>query len=516
MIKVVDGSLKEVDLSPKSEILIIGAGVAGLSAGIYAQMNGFHTTIYEMHKIPGGLCTSWRRKGYTFDGAVRYLAGVNPQTKGYQIWDELDILKDTPIHFYEEFVSIEGSDGRVLHLYTDVDRLEGHLLELAPGDKRTIKEFVEGIRDFTRMELPVDLTAEDMQELAEMGKDMLPVLLPTLRWQGVTLFEYADRFKDPLLREGLRLFFQFAPPDFPMMLCLSTLAMMNDHEAGYPLGGSLPIANALAARYEALGGKVVYRTKVEKVIVKKGRAVGLALEDGQKVHGDLVISASDGRAAIFDLLDGKFVSKKLLGNYQGGMMPCQSILQVSLGVAMDFSDKPPMMNIPLAEPVWLGDIKHDRLVLKHYCFDPHMAPKGKSALSIWCAADPDYWRWLRNDKKRYRRHKDEVAEVIIDALERRFPGLRKAVEVVDVATPVTYERYTGNWRGAFAGWALTNRKMSMMMGKGMDKTLPGLEGFYMIGHWVEPGGNVELSCASGRDVIKDICHQADLPFRPEE
>ena len=516
MIKVVEGSLKEVDLSPKSEILIIGAGVAGLSAGIYAQMNGFQSTIYEMHNIPGGLCTSWRRKGYTFDGAVRYLAGVNPQTKGYQLWDELDILKDTPIHFYDEFVSIEGSDGRVLHLYTDVNRLERHLLELAPGDKRTIKEFVEGIRDFTRMELPVDLTAEDIKELTEMGKDMLPVLLPTLRWQGVTLFEYADRFKDPLLCEGLRLFFQFAPPEFPMMLCLSTLAMMNDHEAGYPMGGSLPIANALAVRYEALGGKVVYRSKVEKVLVKKGRAVGLALEDGKKVHGDLVISASDGRAAIFDLLDGKYVSKKLRDNYQGGMIPCQSILQVSLGVAMDFSDKPPMMNIPLAEPVWLGNIKHDRLVLKHYCFDPNMAPEGKSALSIWCAADPDYWRWLRNDKKRYRLHKDEVAEVIIDALERRFPGLRKAVEVMDVATPVTYERYTGNWRGAFAGWALTNRKMSMMMGKGMDKTLPGLEGFYMIGHWVEPGGNVELSCASGRDVIKDICHQADLPFRPEE
>jgi phytoene dehydrogenase-like protein len=215
-------------------------------------------------------------------------------------------------------------------------------------------------------------------------------------------------------------------------------------------------------------------------------------------------------------LDGKFVSQKLRDNYQGGMMPCQSIVQVSLGVAMDFSDKPPMMNIPLAEPVWLGNIKHDRLVLKHYCFDPKMAPEGKSTLSIWCAADPDYWRWLRKDKKRYRRHKDEVVEVIIDALERRFPGLREAVEVVDVATPVTYERYTGNWRGAFAGWALTNRKMSMMMGKGMDKTLPGLENFYMIGHWVEPGGNVELSCASGRDVIKDICHQADLPFRPEE
>ena len=78
------------------------------------------------------------------------------------------------------------------------------------------------------------------------------------------------------------------------------------------------------------------------------------------------------------------------------------------------------------------------------------------------------------------------------------------------------ERYTGNWRGAFAGWALTTRKMSMLMGKGMEKTLHGLDNFYMIGQWVEPGGNVELSCASGRDVIKAICHERGLPFAPEE
>jgi phytoene dehydrogenase-like protein len=93
--------------------------------------------------------------------------------------------------------------------------------------------------------------------------------------------------------------------------------------------------------------------------------------------------------------------------------------------------------------------------------------------------------------------------------------LREQVEVVDVATPVTYERYTANWRGAFAGWALTTLKMSMMMLNPMDKTLPGLEDFYMIGQWVEPGGNVELSAASGRDVIKDLCQQAGRVFRAQ-
>ena len=503
-------------MTENPKVLIIGAGVAGLSAGIYARMNGFDSTIYEMHTIPGGLCTSWRRRGYIFDGAVRYLANVNPDTKGYQLWEELGILRETDIHYYDEFACIEGDDGRKLHLYTDVDRLQAHLVDLAPQDRNTIETFCEGIRDFTRMELPVDLTAEDAVELSEIGREMLPVLIPTLRWRSVTLNAFAQRFKDPLLREMLPLFFQFSPQDYPMMVCFSTLAMMNDREAGYPIGGSLPIAKALEKRYLSLGGEVVYRTRVTDILVQNDQAVGLELDGEADVFGDIIISAADGHTTIFDLLDSCYSNRRIQNTYEGGMTPSKSILQVSFGVDMDFSDQPPMVNFPLEQPIWLGNIRHDRLVLKHYGFDPTMAPEGKSVLSLWCEADYDYWHWLRGDAERYNFHKDEVAEVITEVLDARYPGFREAVEVVDVATPVTYERYTGNWRGAFAGWALTTRKMSMMMGIGMKKTLPGLENFYMIGQWVEPGGNVELSCASGRDVIKDICHDRDQPFLPEE
>jgi phytoene dehydrogenase-like protein len=502
-------------MGKQTKILIIGAGVAGLSAGIYAQMNGFDSTIYEMHRIPGGLCTSWRRRGYVFDGAVRYLTSLCPNTKGNQLWAELGILDDKPIHFYEQLLTFEGRDGRQLHIYTDVDRLEAHLLDLAPEDAPVIREFTNGIRDFRRLDLPVDLTAGDLIELANMGREMTPVLIPTLRWRGVTLLEFSQRFKNPFLRESLPLFFQFAPPDFPIMLCLSTLAMMNDREAGYPLGGSLSIAQALEARYLSLGGKVKYRSHVTEVLVQDDRAVGLALEGGQQVFGDIIISAADGRTTIFDLLGGKYTDRKLEEIYQGGMTPSQSILQVSLGVAMDFSDLPPMINFPLSEAVYLGNLRHERLVLKHYCFDPHMAPAGKSALTLWCAADYDYWKWLYGDQTRYKHQKQDVAQIIIDQLEHRYPGLRAAVEVVDVATPVTYERYTGNWRGAFAGWGLTTKKLSMMMGIGMPKTLQGLDGFYMHGQWVEPGGNVELSCGSGRDVIKDICKAEGKEFFTE-
>ena len=53
--------------------VIIGGEIAGLSAGCYAQMNGYETEIYEMHNLPGGLCTAWQRKGYTFDGCIHWL-----------------------------------------------------------------------------------------------------------------------------------------------------------------------------------------------------------------------------------------------------------------------------------------------------------------------------------------------------------------------------------------------------------------------------------------------------------
>jgi phytoene dehydrogenase-like protein len=442
---------------------------------------------------------------------VRYLSGVDPQTKIHQLWEELGLLDGREFHFYDEFSRFEGDDGRAFTLYTDIDRLERHMLALSPEDEGTIREFTKAIHQFTKMELPVYLTPSDPVESLELGQSMLPVAIPALRWANATVRKYAERFKDPLLRTALPEFFQFAPPDFPMMLMLSTLAMMNDREAGYPIGGSLRFAEDLAKHYLALGGEIRYKSRVEAILVENDRAVGVRLADGTEHHADLVISAADGHSTIFDLLGGRYLDNKVRSYYHD-MTVAKSILQISLGVNRDFSAECPSINFPLPQPIYLGNVRHERLVVKHYCFDPTMAPPGKSVLSVWCEADYDYWKSMRANRKHYRAAKDLVAQQVIAALDERFPGLSDAVEVVDVATPVTYERYTANWRGAFAGWALTTRKMSMMMGGGMKKTLPGLDNFYMIGQWVEPGGNVELSVASGRDVVKDICAAEEKPF----
>jgi phytoene dehydrogenase-like protein len=98
-------------LAEKS-IIIIGAGLAGLSAGCYGQMNGYHTRIYEMHNIPGGLCTSWKRKGYTFDGCIHYVMGSRFGIY-HRFYEELGAVQGRRMVDNEELLRVEGSGGKV-------------------------------------------------------------------------------------------------------------------------------------------------------------------------------------------------------------------------------------------------------------------------------------------------------------------------------------------------------------------------------------------------------------------
>ena len=105
----------------EKSIVIVGAGIAGLSTGCYARMNGYKTAIFEMHGIPGGLCTAWKRKGYTFDISMHMLTG----SKGgpaQQMWKELGVVKDQAFFYHDEVVRIE-SGRKSLSVCTDPRRL---------------------------------------------------------------------------------------------------------------------------------------------------------------------------------------------------------------------------------------------------------------------------------------------------------------------------------------------------------------------------------------------------------
>ena len=120
----------------------------------------------------------------------------------------------------------------------------------------------------------------------------------------------------------------------------------------------------------------------------------------------------------------------------------------------------------------------------------------------------EYWDELYKDTARYKAEKERLANELLAILDKRYPGLSDQVEMTDVATPMTWVRYTGNWKGSYEGWM----EISLGFGKRMDKTLPGLDGFYMVGQWVEPGGGLPPAAQSGRNVIQIMCKRDRKPF----
>jgi phytoene dehydrogenase-like protein len=339
---------------------------------------------------------------------------------------------------------------------------------------------------------------------------MLPFLPVMRKWRRISVQDYAKRFKNPFLREAFHVTFGGELPDFPVLAMLMSLSWMHLKQAGYPLGGSLEFARAIEQRYHGLGGEIQYKAPVAKILVENNKGVGVRLANGAEIRGDIIISAADGHTTIFAMLDGRYINPKIQGFYdRPSLFP--PLICIGLGVARSFDDVTPSvagMSYPLTEPVTIAGKEFKRLGVQIHNFDPSLAPSGKTVLRVMFDSNYDYWKDLSRDSERYKAEKKDIADKVIALLDQRFPGLAEQVEMCDVATPMTWVRYTGNWKGSYEGWLITRQTFLMRM----SKTLPGLKDFYMAGQWVEPGGGVPMAAMSGRNVIQIICKRDKRPF----
>lgn len=496
-------------MAPKT-ILIIGAGVAGLCTGIYGQMNGYQTQIVEKHKIPGGLVTAWRRKGYLIDLCIHFLTGSGPGIHLHRYWNEVGLLKGRDFLHPDRYAVYHAKDGRTVNFYCDPDRLEQHLLELAPQDAAAIHELAEGVRFGIRFKTPeMEQYEAGAWRWMKFVFGMLPQVNDIQKWSKLTVGELAERFSSPLLREALLAVWE---PDFSVFyMILTSLGFIYKQQAGYPLGGSLPLALDLEKRYKHLGGRVQYQARVEKILVEGGRAIGVRFEDGREQRADVVVSAADGYTTIYKLLDGKFTDQKIRDRYEN-WKPFQSMIFISVGVKRTFPDIPFAVEgnaFELPTPVTIAGEERKRIPVRVHNEDPCFAPAGKTVLSSAIYTDYAHWKSLQDDPATYRAEKEAVARAYIAALEQIWPGISAQVDMWDIATPLTFERITGNRKGSITGWRLTPEQAMT----NIPKTLPGLENFWMAGHWVLSGGGLPAGVSTGREVIWRQCQKDKKPFQ---
>jgi phytoene dehydrogenase-like protein len=283
-------------------------------------------------------------------------------------------------------------------------------------------------------------------------------------------------------------------------------AWFNQKNAGYLIGGSLPMATRMTNRYLDLGGKLITRTRVAKIIIENSITKGVILSDNTEIMADYVVSAADGHSTIFEMLDGKYVNKKISNAYEKWEL-FTPIVQVSFGINKKIESEVPVETWIIKDQI-IGRTKTGNgYSIMNYCFDPTMAPEGKSVIVIRFDSPWELWKEI-NDSD-YKNEKEQIEKDAKVILEKRYPGISVNIDVCDVATPITDVNYTGVWKGSYEGFMPSSKNLM----DNINPVIPGLKKFYMAGQWLFPGGGLPPAGQSGKWAIQYICKEERIGFK---
>ena len=436
-------------------IIIIGSGMGGLAAGVYGQINGYETQIFEMATKPGGQCTSWKRKGYTFDSCIHHFFGCKPGSRVYQMWHELGALPRELVNV-EECTAIASPDGKMFVDYYDLERLKNTLLKLSPADSKMIEQYIGAIKAFANDKIGEAMDSGSFWKMITI----FPLMLPIRKWIKMNMRTFAERFSDPFLKKAFAQLV-YSNPDGPLFFHFMRHVGGMNGDIQWPVGGAAEFAKSIERRYLALGGKVHYGSRVEKILVENDKAIGIKLADGSEHRADIIISNADGRKTILSMLDGKYINETVRGYCVPNSDEAPFAVNVCLGINRDLSAEPSSLVLLLDRPMTIANHKHECIEAQFYGFDKSMAPAGKGTIKVELSASYAYWKQLYNDdREKYKQEKQKVAEQVIEILESHFHGIKSQVEVIDVSTLMTWERYMGGTQGWFN---LPNQKLDFTM-----------------------------------------------------
>jgi phytoene dehydrogenase-like protein len=311
--------------------------------------------------------------------------------------------------------------------------------------------------------------------------------------------------KDHVKNERLRCFFhRIVPDEMPALMLLFIFNYLAHGYLSRPDGGTGPFRDALIDTFHQLGGQERLHATVDEVLVENGCACGVRLSDGTMMDADIVISTSSTPETVLRLLGGRYGAEDTRRRLREWKL-FEPIVLATYGVAMPLAGVPPTLIIDGIEPFEIGGRKNDYLYIRIFNDDPLMAPAGHTVVQTMATTD---YGWWATRGTRYISEKDAIAEAMLERLEQHLPGVKQAVRVVDLSTPLTFWNMARSWRGAFEGWM---PGPDAFFGH-IKKTLPGLGRFYMAGQWVEPGGGVPMALMSGRQVIQIVCADDERPF----
>lgn len=484
------------------KVVIIGGGVAGMTAGIYLQKAGFTTEIYEKNAVPGGQCMGWKREGYMIDNCIHWLTGSRTGSGLHELWKEVGALGEgVELYEKEKFFTAE-LDGESVTFWRDKERTRKELLTISPEDAEEINKLMDMVALAESMQVPVEKPFDKMNpiEFMKLGMSMKDMGKVMKLYSGMDIKELAERFRHPLIRRAI---VDYMPPGYQAYAFIVSYATVTGGNGDIPKGGSLAMALRMAKRYQELGGKLHLNTPVEKVLINEKKAEGILLmsdagkSEQKRIESDYVICATDLNHTFTQLVDDSYMPKALRAQFEKReAYPVSSGFHVAFAVE-DTVEEIKETNIFSCRPLTVGVSTSDRMSINNYSYEPSFAPAGCTVLQsqfIQTEEDYAYWMELAKDKEAYRKKKEELSVEALARVLEQFPELKGKIRILDAWTPATYDRYCNAYRGAYMSFVITKGAKNVTV----PGCLKGLKNLFIASQWQMGPGGLPTAAAMGK------------------
>ena len=488
--------------------VIIGAGLGGLCCGAYLSRFGIPVTVVEQHDIPGGYATSFERAAGKFTFEVSHEATSIHNNAAAQILKDLGVLEKLQLVELPETLKIKGANFEIVVPQRDPEALIALLSKHFPEEK-------EGIRGIVQEMIGIlDESQKLARQKGKIPREDFPAQYPKM-WnvRNKTLADLLGSFvKDPFLQNALSTqwgFYGLPPSKLSGFYYAIAFAEYLRNGSFYIRPRSQALSNALASAIEASGGKVLYGTPAERILVKDGAVTGVGLSGGKTLLARAVVSNASALTTFKKMLPQEILPPDYLKKIEE-YRPSISTFIVWLGLNQELKGKFKDYKYPVTsgqgpEADYQFSLKGDvekgtfGITLYDSAFEGYSKP-GTSTLKLLFLSGYEPWRKFEADyraghKEAYNKEKERWTDILIRRAEKEvIPGLSSMIEVKDSATPLTNWYFTRNTEGAIYGFeqAMNNAYMNRI-----DNRTP-VKGLYLASAWGNPGGGYTAVLRSGQ------------------
>ncbi|TVQ24672.1 MAG: carotene isomerase [Leptolyngbya sp. DLM2.Bin15] len=480
------------------DVIVVGSGIGGLVTATQLAAKGAKVLVLERYLIPGGSAGYFERQGYRFDVGASMIFGFGDRGTTNLLTRALDAvgmsLETIPdpvqIHYHLP-------NQLKIRVHRDYEAFIQELTQAFPHEAQGIRRFYDEcwavFNCLNAMEL---LSLEELGYLTRVFFQHPFACLGLVKYLPQNVGDIARRYiKDPILLKFIDIecyCWSVVPADLTPMINAG-MVFSDRHYGGinYPKGGVGKIAETLVEGLEKAGSQILYKARVNEIVVEQGRAVGVRLASGEVLRAKRIVSNATRWDTFEKLMPATPLPPKE-ARWQQRYRKSPSFLSLHLGVRADVVPADADCHHIIVDDWQQMEDAYGTLFLSiPTLLDPDLAPPGYHIFHSFTPCWIEDWQGLSPSD--YEAKKEAIAADMIQRLETIFPGLSAALDYQEIGTPRTHRRFLGRDDGTYG--PIPSKKLLGLLGMPFNRTsIPGL---YCVGDSTFPGQGLNAVAFSG-------------------